>query len=66
VAVGENIAAPRPANARVKRAMPKVGATAVARFETTKIVAPASSMFLRGTEAATAAMTGARSANVTE
>src|SRR6201999_793395 len=59
-AVGENMAAPRPARALVAKAIPKVGATAVPRFAITKTPRPASSRCLRGTFAAKAAIAGAR------
>jgi hypothetical protein len=59
VAVGANIAAPRPAKDRVARASSKFGARAVARFATTKMARLDRSKILRGTRAATAAIAGA-------
>src|SRR5258708_35579248 len=66
VAVGENIAAPRPANARLNNARPKAGAVAPAKLPSTKIAAPARRRLLRGTEAAIAAMFGDSNAKTTE
>lgn len=62
VAVGEYMAAPSPANTREASASAKVGASAVARFASTKMPRPASISRLRGTLPAMAAMVGASSA----